>query len=768
MATNSKTINPLELRSAERIFQIDRDTILIYTGMSSKDIRPFSRIGAGFQLPVQLLPFIEHVLLPENHLWNIGVEDAWMRSGIELGAGKLTYVGNKERVTQLNRYFDVESYLKEKAKAEKAKEKPKDSAKDRKKNDDKKDLPIEYEVYQTPQRGEDNRHKCIITYMATGDYSVSVGSNRVLDSGSYFRSRLTLDREYALMNKALAKSVQSMTKGYSFIPFDSDDHSSNLWNFQGSLLFVEPVPEYHYSLFRLGIDPDRIDMAISGSVYQPGIVELMRHADQDKKVIGVSAPDTEKLGLLKRIYNFSQPKMFSEGGALPLARQVSYFESRTKSHAAFVFRAREDAEHPIQVVFPFVKAKKSLSFDFVKGPYDVEIAQIDEKSQFNDGFIGQAVFLSKGQLNEKTWNKLKLSSNQYPVLSDSEYSFKQVLKTNEWSPNAAAVLADSEFSAPVVELLNSLSNLAASNDFTKIRDSLYMIRTQPIPKDKVLLLNLAAITVTIQKIIVGIGLAEQDETIAQLSKKVAERFNANRLKMGDFASMSGELKFEIIVHAGLYTIGLANVAPKRLNFSFQYPPDADQIVGLEKDYRKYLKNQQRIVDKAGSQLNDRAAVELLEKLFEERLFYGKERQRLQQVVAALNLGTIDVNAREGLPFYMKLPYWLRVTVQTLKIPELVEWTKKTKNNLLDSSWLATVKGWFSKPSASVSKLALWLIGLVALVAAGYGISHLSLPNGWNYSWSNTDKTTFQNEQNQISDNSNNDVKKNYQIRNLTI
>ncbi|MBW7858913.1 MAG: hypothetical protein H3C43_11625, partial [Leptonema sp. (in: Bacteria)] len=709
----------------------------------------------------------EHVLLPENHLWNIGVEDAWMRSGIELGAGKLTYVGSKERVTQLNRYFDVESYLKERAKAEKAK--AKDKGQDRKKADSKSDLPIEYEVYQAPQRGEDNRHKCVITYMATGDYSVSVGSNRVLDSGSYFRSRLTIDREYSLMNKALAKSEQPMRHGYSFIPFDSEEHSSNLWNFQGSLMFVEPIPEYHYSLFGLGIDPNRVEMAISGSVYHPGIIELMRHADQDKKVVGVSAPDTEKLGLVKRIFNFSQPKMFSEGGALPLARQVSYFESRTKSHAAFVFRAREDAEHPIQVVFPFVNAKKSLSFDFVKGPYDVEIAQINDKNQLKDEFIGQAVFLSRGLLNEKNWNKLKLASNQYPLLSTSEYSFKQVLKTSEWSSQAASVLENTEFAAPVTELLNSISSLSASTDITKIRDSLYMIRTQPIPNDKVLLLNLAAITATIQKIIIGIGLAEENVTIGQLAQKVVDRFKASRLKLGDFTEFAGTLKFDIIVHAGLYTIALAKVGVKRLNFALQYPPDADQIVALEKDYRKYLKSQQRVVDKAGSQPNDRAAIELLEKIFEERLFYGKERQRLQQVVEALNLGTIDVNARAGLPFYMKLPYWLRVTVQTLKIPELVEWTKKTKESLLDSSWLATVKSWFSKPSDSVSKLALWFIGLIAIIAVGYGVSQLSLPttigsNQFHRSSESkiTEAITNQN-QSQVSV-TDDDVKKNYQIK----
>lgn len=710
MAQRNKSINPLELRGTERVFQIDRDTILIYTGLHLEDIRPFSRIGAGYQLPAHLLPYIEHVILPEKHLWNIGVEDAWLRAGIDMGVGKITYVGSKERVTQLHRYFDIESYMQQKAKE--AREKAREKGQDRKNDEMPAELPVKYEVYQAPQRGEDTKNKCLITYLATGDFQVSVGSSKVLDSGSYFRARLGIDREYALMSKVLAKSTQPLSKGFGFIPFASEDFCSVLWNFQSSLLFYEPVPEYHYRLFEAGIDPDRVSMAISRSVYQPGFVELMRRADITRRTVGISAPDSEKLGLIKRIFQFAQPKLFSEGGALPLARSVSYFESRTRSHGAFVFRTRDDAEHPIQVIFPFMKTKSSRSFDFVKGPFDLELTVVDEPSQLKEESASQATLLSRGRISDKAWKKLHLGTWQYPAVPGCEYQFRQVLSVDEWTDAAQAVLSGTEFEAPVLDIMK---NISSASELTAIRDNLYIIRTQAVPRDPVLLLNLSGILNAIYRTLMRLPI--EDRTVIDLASKVAARYNSSKLHIGDLDAYAGLLQFDVIVMSGLYTVLLAHQRNPRLHVQIEYPPSPDTVLEFEKDYRKYMRSQQKIVDKMGT-VEDRAVMEFLEKLFEEALFYGRERQRLQELFEALQPGAVDVNVREGLPFYMKLPYWLRIVVQTLRIPEMVDWFVNLKVRLLTGKRP-------SVPGASIQgKAALMLLGFGLLLAAGLTVNRI--------------------------------------------
>ena len=185
MATKRDRKLPSEYRGPERAFQFDRDTILIYTGIHEADMRPFSRIGAGTSVPAGLLPQIENVVVPEENLWNVGLEAAWLKESLAAGSGHIRYVGSKERTTQLHRYLD-----------------PNEDEMSRSKEDAAND-PVEYASYSAPERGVSQKDRCTITYMATGEYQVTVGGSRVLDSQSLSRGRMGLDREYDQVSKIL-------------------------------------------------------------------------------------------------------------------------------------------------------------------------------------------------------------------------------------------------------------------------------------------------------------------------------------------------------------------------------------------------------------------------------------------------------------------------------------------------------------------------------------------------------------------------------------
>ncbi|MCB1166894.1 MAG: hypothetical protein KDK33_12110, partial [Leptospiraceae bacterium] len=150
MATKRDKKLPSEYRGPERAFQFDRDTFLIYTGIHEADIRPFSRIGAGTSVPAGLLPQIENVVVPEENLWNVGLESAWLKESLRAGAGHIRYVGSKERTSQLHRYFSPGDDEISKPKEEAGQE------------------PVEYSSYQAPERGVSQKDRCTITYMATG------------------------------------------------------------------------------------------------------------------------------------------------------------------------------------------------------------------------------------------------------------------------------------------------------------------------------------------------------------------------------------------------------------------------------------------------------------------------------------------------------------------------------------------------------------------------------------------------------------------------
>ncbi|GIX40625.1 MAG: hypothetical protein KatS3mg129_0358 [Leptospiraceae bacterium] len=652
-------INPLELRGNDRVFQIDRDTILIYTGLHLEDFRPFSRIGAGHDFPVSIIQLVENVLLPERHMWNVGIEEMWLRNSIDSGISKLKYVGSKEMLNYLNRYFDLESYYSNGKKA------------------DKIHLPVEYKVYQPPNQRELNKDKSSIVYMHTGDFQVLVGGSRVMDSGNYFRARLTIDKEYLLLKRIIEKLPEQQAKnGFSFFVFDGELFSS-LFNFNGELLAINPLPEMHFRLFEMQIDPDRINMAITSSPYLPGFVELFRRADVIEKEFAVSYPDVEKLTLLKRIYYYSRPKFFSDGSTLPYARYVNYYESKTKSHAVLAFRVRDDIENQLKILFPLLPDKINRNFDYIKGPFDIEFIKINDKKDLLDLQFSNFYFIIQGAIKDKKWYSLRLNENYLPAIPGAEYKIQQIIDIEEVLDFFQNTFENTVFGDLLYNLASKIASYQSVDDLLSIKDELYLIRTQAIPADKVLLYNLAEAL----KLLYNFTNYYQElpPDVNRLFLKVRKRFSHQKVKLEEIYNLSNSIKIHVFVKTGEFVSCFITEVEPLWNISIQYPPHPDSAIDSEKEYRRYLKEQHKLIDKGiGTQL-ERNVLEFLEKLLEERIYYNEQRQKLQILIDSLKPNLEEAASallpreKKGVPFHMKLPYWLRITLETLRVPESINY-----------------------------------------------------------------------------------------------
>lgn len=662
-------INPLELRGNDRVFQIDRDTILIYTGLTLDDFRPFSRIGASHNFPASILQFVENVLLPERHLWNVGLEEMWLRNSIEMGISKIRYVGSKEMLSYLNRYFDLESYF---------------SSHNGKKTE-KVNLPVEYKVYLPPNQRELSKDKSSIVYMHTGEFQVLVGGSRVMDSGNYFRTRLTIDKEYLLIKRMIEKlPTQKAKEGFSFFVFNSNLFSS-LFNFKGELLTINPLPELHFRLFEMHIDPDRINMAITSSPYLPGFVELFRRADVIEKEIAASYPDVEKLTLLKRIYYFSRPKFFSDGSTLPYARYVNYYESKTKSHAALVFRVRDDIEQQMKILIPLFQDKINRNFDYIKAPFDLEFIKINDAKDLQELNFTNFYLISPGSIPDKKWNSLKLKENYFPAIPNVEFTLNQIIDLEEVLDFIQKLFENTIFADLIYELAKKVATFTTTEDLVSIKDELYLIRTQPIPADRVLLYNLAEAL----KLIYLFANLHQDlpADVNRLFYKVRNRFSHDKVKIEEVYNLTN-VKVNLFVKTGEFVSCFISETEPLWTITLQYPPDPDSAIELEKEYRRYLKEQHKLIDKGLADPKERMVLEFFEKLLEERIFYNEQRLKLQQLVESLKSNIESVASEfmpkeKKVPFHMKLPYWLRVIVESLRIPQVIYflesiWKRKQK------------------------------------------------------------------------------------------
>lgn len=651
-------INPLELRGQDRVFQIDRDTVLVYTGMHLEDIKPFARLGAGSEYPVSYGNFIENILLPERHMWNIGLEEMWLRDSINLGISKIRYVGGKEMLSYLNRYFDLENYLAFGSKKKEA-----------------INIPVEYKIYQAPNQKELAKEKSNIIYLHTGEFQILVGGSRVLDSANYFRPRLTIDKEYSYLQKLLEKiSNKQNLKNFSFFCFESD-LISILFNFNSELLAINPLEEMHYRLFELKLDPDSIRMAISYSPYLPGFVELFRRSDILEKEIAMSTPDLEKLTLLKRIYYLSRPKFFSDGSTLPFAKYVNYYDSKTKSHSVLMFRTRDDIEEQIKILFPLLQEKENRNFDYVKGPFDLEFIKIDDTKQIKNLPYSNFYILSAGFIKDKKWVKLPLQNNYFLALHKVQYFLSQIKDLSEISGFITNLFANTEFEELLQNLFNKINSFQSTEDLVSIKDDLYLIRTQPLPDNKVLLYNLAEAL----KLAYFFANYHQElpKNIQSLFLKVLDRFSHKKLKIADFYHLSETIEVHLVFKTSEITACFLKQKEPLWSIQLHYPPDPEHAMELEKEYRKYLKEQHKLIDKGLANSSERVVLEFLEKLLEERIFYNEQRIKLQNLMdvlkPSLEIVSESISPKpKKLPFHFKLPYGLRILVEFLRIPQMVE------------------------------------------------------------------------------------------------
>ena len=707
MATKRDRKLPSEYRGPERAFQFDRDTFLIYTGIHEADIRPFSRIGAGTSVPAGLLPQIENVVVPEENLWNVGLEAAWLKESLDAGSGHIRYVGSKERTSQLHRYLD-----------------PSEDDMSRSKEDAAND-PVEYSSYSAPERGVSQKDRCTITYMATGEYQVTVGGSRVLDSQSLSRGRVGLDKEYDQVSKILSKQDRKMEHGWSFFPLQTEgDLLSVYWGLQGKGLALNPPVDIHYHFLANSIDPERLQMVIAENAELPGLAEQFRRSNALERQFGAYCPEMERIIHLKRMYNRSQVKTFDDSRTLPFSKETVFFASRSKSHGVFALKANPDSEFPMQVIFPLKRGKQSRSFDFTKGPFDVELMNLDEGQKF-EGAGSFLTLIAPGNASPKKFGKSKLKDGVFPLLQESEYRLQQIVNLSNLADELSLGLKGSEFEQTVPELFTSMGQTGPNLDEETVLDLLYRLRTQAVPENLLLRINLGEATRVLHAYLSM--LKDKFPKVAKLAEKVYKRYRTSGIKVLDLEALSGSVAFDIYAVQGRVSmIQVRPVHPPKIAIVF--PPAIDTIKAEQKEYRKYLKEQNRILDKGDESPADRATLEFLEKLLEERLHLAEERERLGDLLQDLDLSG-PVEDKGDLPFHMKLPYWLRRTFEFLRIPDFVEWVKSLfGGGAREKRSLNTgISAWMILPLAA---LLAGLLGLGIYSYSGSSGGPLALVKGW--------------------------------------
>jgi hypothetical protein len=601
-----------DLRQSDRVYRLDRDCLLVYTGRDARDARPFLRIGTGQSMPPELLKHIENVVLTEQELGNAAQEMSWMKATLGAGGESVRYVGSKERVSQMYAYAGLSEM------------------------DEEKRPPVKVAPYGPFNSRVETKNKCMILFMATGNIQASLSSSKLLDYFSYRNQRLNIDREYDLISRALHRRERRAEKGTGFIfPGGSSiDRLSLYWFFDGKGLYLHPPENHHYDLLENAVDPANLVMAMSDSIHAPGFAEFVRRKSVLKEKGGVYCHDMEHISFLKRIYNGMAWKIFDDGRPLPMADHTVLFKSKTGSHGVFSMRMHEHATDHVQVMFPLAPVKQNRTLDFTRGPYDLEFLNIDAKEQFPQTLPSRLVLHAPGRIAPDVYGKQKLAEGLYPLVPGAEYIFHNPEVPIGTMDHVLSALKD----MPQQELFQSLTLTAlAARPKTQqdVTDALAGLKAWEKIHPPEAIMERQNVHEALRFLAWALGSQKFPDAVVQKANKLVAKHSMSGYHNADWTGLRA-CKFNLVFVSGKISLQLVE-SIKADPIRVRIPRTIEEISADPKAYGSYLRQLTKTLDRSDEPPGLRNVLEFAEKLYEDRLHIVADRKRLHDLKSFLGI-----------------------------------------------------------------------------------------------------------------------------------
>ena len=643
MQTNS--VKKIEISGSERVFRLDRDTFLVYTGLHADDYRPFIRVGAGQSILHGYLGQIEHVLLLDKAPLNIGQEMYWLKSTLDEIQEPVRYVGSRERVSQIYSITGMPDL-------------------------DEEERSVQIEPFSPPKKGsEQPKDRCNIQFFANGNAQAFVGRSKVFDYDAVARSKGTIDDEFRLMQRAQARLNKKGgdAESRSFIyPGTSYDPSSMkpfvFWNFHGKGVLVNPPFDYHQALFETGIDVMQADYAVSHATLSPGVSSFLRRKNHEGGSAGLYTSNEERQAMLKKVYQGGKLRVMNDGSALPGIKDVLFFVSRKGNNGAFGFRFTKEGDEACQLVFPIGGAPRSRSFDLMRPPHDVEIITYEDAEEFQEGYANAHLTLAlPGAIPEKKFQKKRLDDGLYPLLPGREYILHTALEEKAFVEAFIEAFAGTTLHQFVREFL--LMNVGL--DFSGL--ALLQMQKALLGLEKIeepdKLSNLSELLRYTESL--PAFQKSYDKEHVKLHKKLRKKFRLRRLRFSDWQSLAERpVSCHLYLLKGKLSFLLVKPASSPEPIRLQCPPDMESLEEDPKGFRKFLTRQRRVLDRVDEAPGYSECLDFVEGLYEKRLEILEDRRRLRRLFADLGIEAALQEKKEP-NFFERI--WNRIRFFFMKI-----------------------------------------------------------------------------------------------------
>ncbi len=267
-----EAISEIIQRESDRLFVIDRECYVIFTGTSLSDERPFIRIGNCMNLPVEIIPLIENIVITDLLSGN----PAWEQFNIDIKSLPLNrYIGSRLVV---NKYLNFQKIFGlDLTNAEIV--------------DVEKDIPI-----LSRERDLGGKDSFIGIFYTSGNFRINRGGARIMDLARETAGAFDDNRMHGLMAEAGRTSERFNGDGVLFI-------GGNPLFYKNRFFTAYHFPKRYFEEFStLGIDPTRIRDMIHPSANFINITRLIKWKHGTSGRLRLFTNHTEQTDLVKKLF----------------------------------------------------------------------------------------------------------------------------------------------------------------------------------------------------------------------------------------------------------------------------------------------------------------------------------------------------------------------------------------------------------------------------------------------------------------------------------
>ena len=265
-------ITDIVRNNSDRLFIVDTECFIIFTGDSLNDEKPFIRIGTWYDLPVEIIPLVENIILSDKIIGNPSYE----QFNIDV------------RNLETNRYIGGESILKRFLDYQKIFGLDLTNA---------SLVKIEKDIPALPnQKNISNRNQFIGIFYSDGNIKINHGKENIFDLNSINTNYLSCAD---ILNKISINSKNSdRYKSSGFIILDNNP----IFYQKGTFTSYQFPDNCFHDFSTLQIDPNHIRELLLPSDNLINISNFLKFKNSRNGKIKLYSDNTEQIELTKKIF----------------------------------------------------------------------------------------------------------------------------------------------------------------------------------------------------------------------------------------------------------------------------------------------------------------------------------------------------------------------------------------------------------------------------------------------------------------------------------